>query len=326
MQLAIAFSVYLLSALPVLSSSQTIPSMNISQAVIKAAVASLDNATNQYELHDRNNNILGKYNATDFHAAIAVPQAANGSVCSPLTYQGFLSLPGRDWFYLDMGYNGGYLATRDGAGFKNDAGDPIAFSCISPGPYQIRVSQPVCNNIDKESDGRLVGTDGQITLGYTSGYATTASMSTTETSSLSVGVTASVQFGVPEVASGSLSVTTTVEISNSVSRGFDVTASAESKDEITLNLPNGSVCHLKFTSSSCTAQGVAEIPVVVSGWVRIQRIGSGGGPGSSGPRGDLYMYNLAGIPTMSEYERSAVIKVQGGISSRSLDRYSAVCS
>ncbi|KAJ7927818.1 hypothetical protein B0H13DRAFT_2312225 [Mycena leptocephala] len=289
--------------------------IDVSLAASKGVYATFDNATNYYHVFDVNDIELGAYNHTAFHAALT-PDAT--STCFPLAMADINASRGGQWLRFWMIHLRMFVLESLGKPTENPTTkDPTVFACVPSEPCPvITVSTPRCSSATQTTAGTTVGASVDLVQSYTSGYSTTATMSTTNTSTFGVSVTASVQLGIPDLASASLSTTISTEVSNSESSAFAVTANAEVTQSITTHAPANTRCYLRFTSTTCTAQGIAYVPFEMTGWLWLWK---GGGPNT------LRALNLAAVPGMSPWERQSTMKLTGNLATDSSSSYESIC-
>ncbi|KAJ6580359.1 hypothetical protein DFH09DRAFT_1309686 [Mycena vulgaris] len=151
-------------------------------------------------------------------------------------------------------------------GVKNpDTGDSSLSACFGTGlaPIPVKcIGQPRCVTIEKVSLGKMVGAAAEVALAFKTGMSTTTSVTTTESSSIGIGVKATLGFEV-----GVVTGTAATEFTQEVTNDFAETESFESSDQITLKAPENSECYLRFNVMTCTTNVVAKIPIPAVGYV-----------------------------------------------------------
>ncbi|KAJ7103709.1 hypothetical protein C8R43DRAFT_1141064 [Mycena crocata] len=183
-------------------------------------------------------------------------------------------------------------------------GDSSLLACFGTGSAPV----PVKSLVTK------VAEPPRVTLGFTSGMSTTTSMTTTKSSTIGVGVSATLDFDIG-VASGSPTTEVTHSVTNEQSKGFTVTQSFESEDSISLEAPANSECHLQFKVTTCTTRVTADIPVTAIGDVWFSK---------KIYNGKNYKFELELFPGLQAINPS-VMRLEGSVSTRSASNYQGVC-
>ncbi|KIY43239.1 hypothetical protein FISHEDRAFT_9006, partial [Fistulina hepatica ATCC 64428] len=142
-----------------------------------------------------------------------------------------------------------------------------ANSCISTNTVQVTTNgDPECETYNSTSGGTLVGTNGSVTLSTSEGTTFSATDTVTSESSLSEGLTVSVQLSVPDA----FNIGTEASLGSSdLEFLFSTTTSTNNlvTNSITMEAPEGETCSLTYTTKSCTASGTGSIQFLASGWV-----------------------------------------------------------
>ncbi|KAJ7103704.1 hypothetical protein C8R43DRAFT_1141059 [Mycena crocata] len=189
-------------------------------------------------------------------------------------------------------------------------GDSSLLACFGMGSAPV----PVKSLVEKVSQGNVTGAPARVTLGFTSGMSTTTSMTTTKSSTIGVGVSATLDFDIG-AASGSATTEVTHSVTNEQSKGFTVTQSFESEDSISLEAPANSECHLQFKVTTCTTRVAADIPVTAIGDVWFSK---------EIYNGKNYKFELELFPGLQAINPS-VMRLDGSVSTRSASNYQGVC-
>ncbi|KAJ6473923.1 hypothetical protein DFH09DRAFT_1474015 [Mycena vulgaris] len=206
--------------------------VDIHVAAATAAYAIPDNSTfgnatdphnvtsyiNAYDSHDYH---VGRYPASEFFAAATAAAAAKN--CGPITTEQLVHLPG--YYIMDANIRRDISTTSGGPQFQGyqlwttnevhrflpafTAGVQIGFACAGTGPFQVEAGVPAqCDEVEAKTEAIVRGTTGRVRLEYKTGRQSGLTLTTTKSSTLSVGVTVSVGIEIKIFSAGA---STTVE-------------------------------------------------------------------------------------------------------------------
>ncbi|KAJ6580385.1 hypothetical protein DFH09DRAFT_294391 [Mycena vulgaris] len=196
-------------------------------------------------------------------------------------------------------------------------GDSSLSACFGTGiaPIPVKsVGEPRCVTIEKVSKGKVVGAAAEVALAFKTGMSTTTSVTTTRSSTIGLGVTATVGFEVG-VVKGSGSTEFTASVTDEQGKGFADTQSFESSDQITLKAPENSECYLQFNVTTCTTNVVAEIPITAVGYVWFSK---------TIYNGKAEKFQLKWFPGLAKLNPSTM-RLEGVASTRSASNYEGFC-
>ncbi|KAJ7658325.1 hypothetical protein DFH06DRAFT_449108 [Mycena polygramma] len=319
-------------SLPVTSSVDLPAPIDIKIAAATAAYAVPANATGGSGSHNNTDYVdlfdirsvhVGRYAAADFLAAAsAVGQRTN---CDALSPEQVKTL--RGWPSLLAAIGGDYRGILEGPRFiwtVSGASTQIGFSCAGEGPYNI-TGELKCTEQQLAVMGNSTGSTGVVTASYTAGIASSLTLTTTKSSTLSVGVTVSV--GVKcDIFEAGASTTVTTSVTNEDSKVIQDTLSVQSTLAVQMT-PTGpnSHCELKFNTTSCTSTGVVKVPFVATGWILTGRCTNGYNGGYCYPEfGDVYFNIDANLPDPKL--RQSVMELQGATKGQMSGTYTTNCT
>ncbi|KZV94780.1 hypothetical protein EXIGLDRAFT_708253 [Exidia glandulosa HHB12029] len=212
--------------------------------------------------YDASGAAFGEVNAGDFIPPHRLKRQS-GNVCANISADGVQSLPG--WQTLHdtavSNWGDGWLAIH------TNVNDPSlqpqdtmnADACIA-GPAQVTVDGEDVKS--QQIDGSYAGTDGTVTLEYSSGTSSSIDITVTQESTVEVGVSLSVGFSFVDT---SLNFDTT--ITNSHTTETTQTLEEQTTQSVSMNPSSGQTCSLDFNVQSCTSTGHASVQMVADGWV-----------------------------------------------------------
>ncbi|TFK95469.1 hypothetical protein BDV98DRAFT_587065 [Pterulicium gracile] len=144
----------------------------------------------------------------------------------------------------------------------NEYEGSAALVCVDNKPAVLYAdATPSCSSRESSTGGQLVGISGQVTISYTQGYST----SVTESTMLGSSLTANVGFKFFDLLDVGASMTTTTQVTNTVSEGFTVTESSSETQSITMQAQEGKYCQLRFSNRSCNVRGSGQVRYISSG-------------------------------------------------------------
>ncbi|KAJ7221298.1 hypothetical protein GGX14DRAFT_429403 [Mycena pura] len=196
--------------------------------------------------------------------------AATGS-CSDMSSDDVQKLPGWNTLKSTAENNwgkGSYnVVTND-----KDYPDSPAQICVSTDIVNIvpdgnPSASSSCNTQSSASDGQQVGTNGTIALTHQEGTESTTTSTVTKETSISTGVSVSAEVGFPDIADVTTAFTFTGTFTNSLSTATSSTNDQTSTATVTQSNSAGKMCHLEFTTQTCTITGTGKIRMLGTGWV-----------------------------------------------------------
>ncbi|KAJ7221302.1 hypothetical protein GGX14DRAFT_669325 [Mycena pura] len=121
-----------------------------------------------------------------------------------------------------------------------------------------------CNTQSSASDGKQFGANGTIALAHQEG---TESTTTSTESSISTGASVSTTVGFPDIADVTAAFTFTGTFTNSLSTATSSTNDQTTTATVTQSNSAGKMCHLEFTTQTCTITGTGKVRMLGTGWV-----------------------------------------------------------
>lgn len=251
------------------------------------------------------------------------PRAA--SSCTQLTLAQVKALPG--WSKIQQ-----YAKNTYGDGGVNIVVNPPQYPqsgatvCIQSGPIPIKLQgTPTCATGTIHAGGNVKNTQGSVTLTNTAGFSNTASWTVTTESSLAVGVELSATIGIPAIDSVTATATTTTTITNSLSKSFSTTVTADQSASLTYATVNGKKCTGSMTTRTCNVQGTGVASYVASGYVWFNY--DSARVAKNDPKGGKhykYAVDIASVLTNIN-DRSSSMTFSGTINAASNTNYKGSC-
>ncbi|KAJ7500534.1 hypothetical protein B0H11DRAFT_2378367 [Mycena galericulata] len=124
-----------------------------------------------------------------------------------------------------------------------------------------------CTTQQSTSNGEQVGTSGSIALTHTEGTSSDTTTTVTQESSIAVGVSVSAQIGFPDIVDITSAFTFTTTFTNTLSTATETTNDQTTSATVTQSNAAGKMCHLTFTTQTCTITGTGKVRMLGTGWV-----------------------------------------------------------
>ncbi|KAF8889224.1 hypothetical protein CPB85DRAFT_1441407 [Mucidula mucida] len=200
-------------------------------------------------------------------AAPSPAPAALGGNCRGMSVAELQRLPA--WTAIAQ-----YIRTTWGGGSYNLwtawEGATEAWMCVGDDIVDLQATaSPVCTINTLSTGGTLTGTNGSVTIGVTSGFASSASYTVTKSATIGLSCTTSISVGVPDVLGASASWTAMAQFTNENQYSFTTQINNEVQQTVMLNAPAGSTCSLDYQSKTCHETVKGRVPYTGSGWVLV---------------------------------------------------------
>lgn len=190
------------------------------------------------------------------------------SSCSQLTLAQAKALPG--WPQIVQYAKDTY--GDDGLTYKvNPPGQPDYQAVVCTDQEQLLlISMQGASSCSTRNDtvaGSITGTTGSVTLSHIDTYSGSGTWTITESSSLAIGSSLTVQLGIPIEMSVSTGVTTTGTFENKVSKSFQTKIDSQRGIDSTFNVGANENCTATLLTTTCTGSGAGAVHYNASGWV-----------------------------------------------------------
>jgi len=299
----------LVSALPYNEVARNFPS-NVTHI-------SFNEDSGQYQAYHRDGSLYGTYYYDPTRHYDEHTRRAAATICAPLSIDEAKTLTGFPQLEAYANANWGTGARNE---VTNDPGqsDSPATACVSSDVAQVQLSgTPVCTPSNGVTNASVSGTTGTITSSVTQGYTNSGQWSVTTASSIGVSATVSATIGIPDIGSIGSSLTTSATFTNTVAQGFTTTASTQTGNQLTFNVPSGESCHVTYDSTTCNVGGTGQVRYVASGWVWFEYISTVQGHYKWAVSIDNVITNLD--------DRSSFMVFTGSIQANTNANFNAVC-
>ncbi|KAF8903576.1 hypothetical protein CPB85DRAFT_1226443 [Mucidula mucida] len=222
----------------------------------------LDEARREFVAYKRDGTLYGRYPAT---ASTGLTKRA--SQCGDLSVDDAKKLPGWDAIEQYANDNWGDGSRKLETNPEDYLSQPAQF-CVTDEVVELSFEgDPVCQTHTTSTEGKLVGTEGQVSIAVAQGFNTDTSYTVSQASTIGVSSTLGVQIGIPEVADVTESVTVSTEVTNELSSTLDVSYNDVSTVTITMTAPEGQTCTAEATVKTCNMQATGNIRYLATGWV-----------------------------------------------------------
>ncbi|KAF8879812.1 hypothetical protein BD779DRAFT_1676199 [Infundibulicybe gibba] len=274
-----------------------------------------DEHTGNYLAYKRDGTFYGRYSKNEL---ASIHGKRNSSNCVPLTLDDAKKMPG--WNKIVD-----YANSQWGDKKRNIVVNPPeyldanAIICTSdqPTPVEIQGDQSAnCVKTQEETKGELVGTNGTVTLTLSQGYINSASWSVARTSSFGIGTSISATLGIPEVLEIGAEVTTTANVENSLTNGFDTKVDNTVSQSVEIDSADGETCYASISTETCNVSAKARLQQTATGYIWFNYDSRVDGH---------YKWPVSIEAVTSLEERSSYIDITGSMRAISKSSYAAHC-
>ncbi|PBK84930.1 hypothetical protein ARMGADRAFT_942762, partial [Armillaria gallica] len=126
---------------------------------------------------------------------------------------------------------------------------------------------PICQVHNTSSDGKFVGTSGEVDIEVDHGFNTDTSYTITTASTIGVSQTLTSQIGVPEVAQVTDALTISTEVTDTASSSFEASYNDVTKFTVKVNATDGKYCTVETSTKTYNIQASGNIRYLASGWI-----------------------------------------------------------
>ncbi|KAF9043865.1 hypothetical protein BDZ89DRAFT_1128184 [Hymenopellis radicata] len=306
-------SVFIAVSLAVLAAAQS-PSLLLTSHP-DAVMLGSDPDSNWTVAYDRDfKEVARMYTPFENRTTAAPAPAALGGKCRGLSVDELKRLPA--WTAMAQ-----YIRTTWGGGSYNLwtawDGATEAWMCVGDDVVDLQATgSPGCTINTVSTGGILVGTNGSVTIGVTSGYISSSDYTVTKSSTIGISYTATLTVGVPDLISGSGSWTASAQFTNQDQYSFKTEINNQVQQSVTLNAPSGSTCSLTYESKTCHETVKGRVPYTGSGWLRVGF--------NERTQGHYYWHVL--IDNQPYNTRTSYSEFTGSVNAHSKSRYSGHCT